>query len=168
MLTEKLLQELREYVELNADHHKHIAYSISSSAGKLYLPDIQETELEDYINSKRQPIFNQVLFNLIDTKKITDADVYRRAGIDRRLFSKIRSKPQYRPGKNTVIALALALELNKEATDQLLSAAGYSLSDNETYDLVIQFCLEKKIFNIEDVNQALVYFSLKPLGGALD
>ncbi len=69
--------------------------------------------------------------------------------------------------KNTIIALALALELNKKETDELLSPAGYSLSDSDTCDLVVQFCLEKKIYNIHDVNQALDFFSLKPLVGTL-
>jgi hypothetical protein len=61
----------------------------------------------------------------------------------------------------------VALELNKNQTDKLLSAAGYSLSDSDTFDLVIQFCLEKKIYDIHQVNQALDYFSLKPLAGVL-
>lgn len=61
------------------------------------------------------------------------------------------------------MSLALSLELNKKETDELLASAGYSLSESETFDLVIQFCLEKKIYDIHDVNQALDYFSLKPL-----
>jgi len=108
------------------------------------------------------------LFSFIDKKGVSDPDIYKKAGIDRRHFSKIRSNPDYRPGKNTVIALALALELNKKETDKLLSSAGYSLSDSDTFDLVIQFCVEKKIYDIHDVNQALDYFSLKPLIGVLE
>ncbi len=81
---------------------------------------------------------------------------------------KIRSNPDYRIGKNTAIALAIALELNEKETDNLLGSAGYSLSDSETFDLVIKFCLEKKIYNSDDVNQALVYFSLKPLFGVIE
>jgi len=99
---------------------------------------------------------------LIDKKGARDSDVYKKAGIDRRHFSKIRN-PAYRPGKNTVIALALALELDKKETDELLSAAGYSLSDRSISVLVILFFLEKKIYDIDAVNQALHYFSQKPL-----
>jgi hypothetical protein len=69
---------------------------------------------------------------------------------------------------HTVIALAMALELNKKETDKLLSSAGFTLSESETFDLVIQFCLEKKIYDIHDVNHALDYFSLKPLVGVLE
>jgi hypothetical protein len=62
----------------------------------------------------------------------------------------------------------MALELNKEQADRLLRAAGYSLSESDTFDLVIRFCLEKGIYGIDDVNEALDYFSLKPLGGVLE
>lgn len=64
-----------------------------------------------------------------------------------------------------MLALVIALELNKEETSQLLTAAGYSLSESDTFDLVIQFCLEKKIYDLDTINQALEYFSLKPLAG---
>ena len=120
-------------------------------------------EIEDFIKNKRKPTFQEVMFRFIDKKGATDAEIYNKAGIDRRHFSKIRSNPNYKIGKNAAIALALALELNEEDTDSLLSPAGYSLSDSDTFDLVIQFCLEKKIYNIHDVNQALNFFSLKPL-----
>ncbi|MCW3490678.1 hypothetical protein [Dethiobacter alkaliphilus] len=58
--------------------------------------------------------------------------------------------------------------LNKKEADKLLSAAGYSLSESDTFDLVIQFCLEKRIYDLHSINQALDYFSLKPLAGALE
>lgn len=93
----------------------------------------------------------------------SDTEIYKRAGMDRKHFSKIRSNSSYRPGKTTIIALALALQLNKKETDKLLSSAGYLLSNSDTGDLVIQFCLEKKIYDIDQVNQALDYLSLKPL-----
>jgi len=88
-------------------------------------------------------------------------------GIDRRHFSKIRSA-NYRIGKNTVISLVLALKLNKKEAEELLNAAGYSLSDSDTFDLIIQYFLEKKIYDILTVNQALDYFSLKPLSVILE
>jgi hypothetical protein len=130
--------------------------------------EIPHIELENFVKNKRKPTFNQLLFSFIDKKGASDPDIYKKAGIDRRHFSKIRSNPDYRPGKNTVIALALALELNQKETDKLLSSAGYSLSDSDIFDLVIQFCIEQKIYDIHDVNQALDYFSLKPLIGVLE
>ena len=130
--------------------------------------DIHHNELEHFINNNRKPTFSQVLFSFIDKKGTSDSDIYKRAGIDRRHFSKIRSIPHYRLGKNTAIALALALELNKKETDKLLSSAGYSLSDSDTFDLIIQFCIVEKIYHIHNVNEALDYFSLKPLIGVLE
>lgn len=162
MLDEKLLIELQEYI----DEHLIVGVNFALCVPDKYVSeDIQSIELENFINKKRQPTFTQILFSFIDKKGASDSDIYKKAGIDRRHFSKIRSNLNYRLGRNTAIALALALELNKKETDKLLSAAGFSLSESDTFDLVIQFCLEKKIYDILEVNQALNYFSLKPLIG---
>ena len=127
-------------------------------------PGQPQLEIKKFIETNRKPTFPQVLFGLIDQKEVSEVEIYKQAGIDRRLFSKIRSNSNYRPNKNTAVAFALALNLSQDDADSLLRAAGYSLSENETFDLVIRFCLEKKIYNIDSVNQALDYFSLKPLG----
>lgn len=164
MITKELLIELKEYVDMNINH---LDFAICE--GPAYAYDIfVHNEIEDYIKKARKPTFNQVLFGFIDKKVASDSEIYKKAGLDRKLFSKIRSNLDYHPGKNTVIALAIALELDKKGTDKLLSSAGYSLSDCDTFDLVIQFCMEKKIYSIYDVNIALDYFSLKPLSGALE
>lgn len=167
MLDKKILIELQEYVEMYTTIHscnifKSEKYELQNTCE--YLPNV---ELKDFINNNRMPSFNKVLFSFIDNKGLSDTAIYKKAGIDRRHFSKIRSNPDYRLSKNTAIALSLALELNKKDTDKLLSSAGYSLSNSDTFDLVIQFCVDKKIFDIYDVNQALDYFSLKPLIGVL-
>ncbi|MDP4180117.1 MAG: hypothetical protein Q8942_03385 [Bacillota bacterium] len=168
MLDEKLLLELRKFVEGHLNTISYALYEKARCVKKSLSKDIGHNELEEYINNNRKPTFNQVLFNFIDRKGTTDSEIYKKAGIDRRHFSKIRSNPDYRIGKNTAVALALALELNKMETDELLGAAGYSLSDSDTFDLVIQFCMEKKIYDILNVNEALDYFSLKPLSGVLE
>ncbi|MEH6994142.1 hypothetical protein V7075_15725 [Neobacillus drentensis] len=160
MFDKELFLELQVYIE------KHLKLQILQTFESLSFQkseELQNIEIEDFIKIKRQPTFNQTLFRYIDKKGASDADVYKRAGIDRRHFSKIRSNLEYKPGKNTVITLALALELTKKETDKLLSSAGYSLSNSDTFDLVIQFCLEKKIYDFYDINQALDYFSLNPL-----
>ncbi len=157
MFDKELLLELQAYIE------NHLNFQILESVSYQKTEELQNFEIEDFIKIKRQPTFNQTLFRFIDKKGVTDADVYKRAGIDRRHFSKIRSNSAYKPGKNTVITLALALELTKKETEKLLSSAGYSLSDSDTFDLVIQFCLEKKIYDLYDINQSLDYFSLNPL-----
>lgn len=158
---------MQEYVQSHLNRFTLVVCQESNNKENSIREDIHENELEDFIKNNRKPSLKQVLFSFIDKTGASDSEIYNRAGIDRKHFSKIRSNPNYRPGKNTIIALALALELNKKETDTLLSSAGYSLSDSDTYDLVLQFCLEKKIYIIHDVNQALDYFSLKPLSGLL-
>lgn len=157
MLEDKILKELLEYIELNT-----VVLDILKSE-PIIIEDEKQNALEEFINSHREPSFAQVLFSFVDKKGFSDSDIYKKAGIDRRHFSKIRSKSDYRPGKPTVIALSLALELNEEETDQLLGSAGFSLSNSDTFDLVILFCLEKGIYDLDEVNQALEYLHLKPL-----
>lgn len=163
MIDKKFFLEMQNYVENHIDIIPVDVCESSEMADYSIHKEIELVELEDFIEDNRKPKLKEVLFNFIDEKDTGDSEIYKKAGIDRRHFSKIRSNPDYQVGKNTVIALALALELNKKETDKLLSSAGYSLSESDIYDLVIQFCLEKKVYNIHDVNQALDYFSLKPL-----
>lgn len=165
MFDKKLLEELKQYL---AQHLMIMDTEIVESVKQMdyyHFEELEHTELEDFIKINRQPTLKQVLFGFIDKKALTDTEVYKKAGIDRKHFSKIRSNPDYHPGKNTIIALAFALELTKKETDKLLSSAGYSLSESDTSDLIIQFCIEKKIYNLHYVNEALDYFSLKPLTG---
>lgn len=164
MLSEKLVIELKKYIE---KHLNTMHFTLCDSSERI-CEEIQSIDLEEYVKNNRKPTFSQILFGFIDKKGLTDSEIYKKAGIDRRHFSKIRSNPDYRIGKNTAIALALALELNKNDTDELLGSAGYFLSENDTFDLVIQFCIKKKIYDINNVNQALDYFSLKSLAGALE
>ncbi|MGE5473948.1 MAG: hypothetical protein ACM3UU_06975 [Ignavibacteriales bacterium] len=169
MLNQGFLTELNEYIQKNLNKLRFVeCQSIRYSLKRTLSKSAPNIELEDYIENNRQPTFNKVLFSFIDEKSAKDSDIYNKAGIDRRHFSKIRSNPKYKVGKNTAVALALALELDKKGTDKLLKSAGYSLSDSDTFDLVILFCLDKGVYDINDVNQALDYFSLKPLGGALE
>lgn len=120
--------------------------------------DISVSEADAYLRYNRDLSFNERLFLLIDRTGESDSEVYKKANIDRRLFSKIRSNKKYIPCKKTVIALCLALELDREEADALLSSAGYSLSRSEDYDLAIAFCIDKKIFNIFDVNEIMLHF----------
>src|SRR4051794_15936657 len=108
MIDQELLLELQVYIE------NHLSFKILESVSFQKSEELQNLEIEDFIKIKRQPTFNQTLFRFIDKKGTTDSDIYKRAGIDRRHFSKIRSNPDYKPKKNTVIALALALELTKK------------------------------------------------------
>jgi hypothetical protein len=168
MLDQRMLEELQEFLDFHLFRTmKSDILEVSDSINYSLSECLKQSEIEDFIKVNRKPTFQKVLFNFIDKKATSDADVYKKAGIDRKHFSKIRSNPNYHPGKNTVIALALALELTKKETNKLLSSSGYSLSESDTSDLIIQFCLEKKIYCLDYVNQTLEYFSLKPLSGVL-
>lgn len=124
-----------------------------------------EKELEEYIKkTKREETFRTMLLKYIDSTSLTDAEVYKRAGLDRRHFSKIRCNQDYHPKKETAVMLCIGLRLNLEQTEELLALAGYSLSNSDTGDLILKFCIERKIYNLMEVNEALEYFGEKTLG----
>lgn len=168
MFSKELLKDLQEYVLKHLGDNKNAAKEDVSIFDSYVCAPIESNEMEDFINSNKKPSFSKILFKYIDKLGIIDSEVYKKAGIDRRLFSKIRSTLNYHPSKNTAIALAFALKLDQKEAVRLIGAAGYTLSDSETFDLVITFCFHRKIYDINDINLALDYFSLKPLSGVIE
>lgn len=113
----------------------------------------------EYLNQNKTYTFSELLFSFIDEKGFTDSEVYKKVSIDRRLFSKIRCSNNYIPKKENIIKLGLALSLNKDEIDMLLKSAGYSLASNNKIDLIISFCIENNIYDINVVNDYLYSFT---------
>lgn len=122
-----------------------------------------ETDI-DAIIKNRADTFQEMLFRIIDRKELTDPYVYKKANIDRKLFSKIRSDVNYNPSKKTAVALAIALELNLDETKDLLLRAGIALSPSSVFDLIIEYCIENRITDIHEINCILFDYDQPTLG----
>jgi hypothetical protein len=118
---------------------------------------------EDYLAAQYNPeTFSLLLNRYRQERGLSAQELYRRADIDRRLYSKIMNSRDYKPSKQTVAACGLALCLDSAEMDALLEAAGFALSKNAVFDLVIAYCVENKIYNLRDVNE-LLYDQHQPL-----
>lgn len=159
-----------------------VKYSRRASDSEVSLPDDKydlaaiAAVMQSYHTSVATPTFLQaldqatnktfvdILTAYIRQKDLRDSQVYKAARIDRRLFSKIISDRQYKPSKDTAIALAIALELTLEQTNDLLSRAGYTLSHSNKRDVIIEYFLHERIYHLDDINLVLFNLDQKIIG----
>lgn len=148
------------YLEDDSDF-KYSAHNYRMNA--MYDSISSERSLSDVVDEIDET-FTEKLFRFIKEKNMLDTEVYKRANMTRQHFSKIRSDNDYQPKKETVIGLAIALKLNVDETEDLLNAAGFTLSLSRKFDLIIRYHIEHHIYDIDDINLILYSFDQKIIG----
>ncbi len=164
-LKEKLDSESEEYFEdvrlyLNKNHR--VIYGSSPTVFPEYA---LEQNLKKHLAECKESFF-ATLLDFIDKKQMSEVEIYKKAQLDRRLFSKIRSNLNYIPSKNTIFSLAIALELSVDETEHLLKYAGYTFSPCSKVDVIVHYFIENNDYDIHKINHALFHFTDNTLNGA--
>ena len=170
-VSQKLFASIEEYIddhyvdENNEFYHRNTPRDCyAQSCMVMESPSLfSGRKLEDLMKHMGET-FSQMLLRLIDERGMKDSDVYHKANIDRRHFSKIRKNKDYAPNKKTAVALAIALELSLDETKDLLNAAGLAFSNSSKFDVIIQFFLENEIYDVFEINEMLFAYE-QPLIG---
>jgi len=173
MLSGKLFASITQYIDEKYVEEKPasvrerrgdmLAAEMMSPMESQAIPRKSKRSLDEVVGQMDET-FSRSLLRIIDEKGLKDSDVYKKANVDRKLFSKIKSDAFYKPSKPTAIAFAIALELNLDETKDLLMKAGFALSNSSKSDLIIQYFLEREIYNIFEINEALYGFGQAALG----
>lgn len=164
-----LIAEARAYVN---SVYSFVLYqeSYEKDSVRVRVPDSSAVYYQEALKPDKdifenmEPTFSQMLFKFIKQQGISETECYKNANIDRRLFSKIRSDDNYKPKKDTVLAIIIGLKLNLDDAETLLECAGYSLSHSIRRDVVMEFIIKKQIYDINVVNEILYSLDCRTLG----
>ena len=183
-LSEKLFRDVASYIDENYvdSHRDYSPYTCNRRQERMSMPmpamapmpmDMEactlgaapkkKMSLEELLR-KTDAGFTETLLKLIDKSGKKDSEIYKRANLSKQHFSKIRNNPDYKPTKATAVALALALELDLEQTRDLIGRAGYALTNSSKFDLIICYFIERRIYDVIEINLALYQFDQMLLG----
>lgn len=188
---EDIPEKLRNFVDSNyiSDYQNIVSKGLAAFLGKflnkteIYQEDMQSTshqkqskvypsifdtgteELDRFLKEQMDESFSQMLKRMIIERGLTDSECYNSANISRKLFHKIKMNDNYRPSKQTVLAFAIALQLNLVETKDMLMKAGFALSHSSKFDLIVEYHIREGIYDIYTINEALYVFDQCLLGG---
>ena len=143
------------------------AFSRPVGAASSSAPKPKKPSLDQVVKNLGES-FQARLLRMIDERGLADAEVYHRANISKQVFSKIRCSEDYIPKKKTVLALAVGLRLNLDDTKDLLAAAGFTLTNNSLFDVIMSFCIESEMYDIFEINELLFKYGQPYLGTTMD